>query len=145
LPGRLARDGRAADGRQERARGRRAARAAGRAGAAGAAAGERGSDHAPGRVPGPARLAVARPEGLQEPAMIQIGLASLLALLLLGASRVLGFWAFLVLMGGILAHFGDHLGTMVGKKRLSLFGVRPKYTAILVNFTTGALITSATL
>lgn len=77
--------------------------------------------------------------------MIQIGLASLLALLLLGASRVLGFWAFLVLMGGILAHFGDHLGTMVGKKRLSLFGVRPKYTAILVNFTTGALITSATL
>lgn len=77
--------------------------------------------------------------------MIQFGLACLLALLLLGASRVLGFWAFLVLMGGILAHFGDHLGTMVGKKRLSLFGVRPKYTAILVNFTTGALITSATL
>ena len=77
--------------------------------------------------------------------MIQIGLASLLALLILGASRVLGFWTFLVLMGGILAHFGDHLGTMVGKKRLSLFGVRPKYTAILVNFTTGALITMATL
>lgn len=77
--------------------------------------------------------------------MIQIGLASLLALLILGASRVLGFWAFLVLLGGILAHFGDHLGTMVGKKRLSLFGFRPKHTAILVNFTTGALITMATL
>ena len=77
--------------------------------------------------------------------MIQIGLACLLALLILGASRVLGFWAFLVLLGGILAHFGDHLGTMVGKKRLSLFGFRPKYTAVLVNFTTGALITSATL
>lgn len=77
--------------------------------------------------------------------MIQIGLGSLLALLLLGASQWLGFWSFLVLMGGILAHFGDHLGTMVGKKRLSLFGVRPKYTAILVNFTTGALITMGTL
>ena len=77
--------------------------------------------------------------------MIQIGLALLLTLLILGASRVLGFWAFLVLLGGILAHFGDHLGTMVGKKRLSLFGFRPKYTAVLVNFTTGAMITMATL
>lgn len=77
--------------------------------------------------------------------MIQIGLALLLALLVLGASRILGFWAFLVLLGGILAHFGDHLGTFVGKKRLSLFGFRPKHTAVLVNFTTGALITLATL
>jgi uncharacterized protein (DUF3084 family) len=69
----------------------------------------------------------------------------LLALMLLGASRVLGFWAFLVLLGGILAHFGDHLGTVVGKKRLSLIGLRPKYTAILVNFTTGAFITLSAL
>jgi uncharacterized protein (DUF3084 family) len=77
--------------------------------------------------------------------VIQISVVLLAALLILGASRLLGFWAFLVLLGGTLSHLGDHLGTYVGKKRLSLFGIRPRHTAVLVNFSTGALITLATL
>jgi len=77
--------------------------------------------------------------------MIQIGLELLLVLLILGATRMLGFWAFLVLLGGILSYLGDQLGTYFGKKRLSLFGIRPKHTAVLISLATGTLITLATL
>ncbi len=51
----------------------------------------------------------------------------------------------LVLTGGIIAFIGDRLGTKVGKKKLSLFGMRPRHTSILVTIITGILITTTTL
>ena len=51
----------------------------------------------------------------------------------------------LVLTGGVIAFIGDRLGTKVGKKKLSLFGMRPRHTSILVTIITGILITTTTL
>ena len=39
-----------------------------------------------------------------------------------------------------LAALGDVLGFMYGKQRISLFGLRPKYTVRLITAITGALI-----
>lgn len=50
----------------------------------------------------------------------------------------------LVLTGGVIAFIGDRLGNKVGKKKLSLFGMRPKHTSILVTIITGILITTVT-
>jgi uncharacterized protein (DUF3084 family) len=51
----------------------------------------------------------------------------------------------LIVMGGAIAYIGDKLGTKVGKKKLSIFGLRPKHTSIIVTIITGILITSSTL
>lgn len=51
----------------------------------------------------------------------------------------------LVLVSGFVAYFGDLLGRRMGKKRLSLFGVRPRYTAIIVTTITGMIIAGLTL
>lgn len=53
--------------------------------------------------------------------------------------------AVLAIMGGAIAYIGDKLGTKVGKKRVSLLGLRPKHTAILVTIATGIMISSVTL
>lgn len=50
----------------------------------------------------------------------------------------------LVLTGGVIAFIGDRLGSKVGKKKLSLFGMRPRHTSILVTIITGILITTVT-
>lgn len=60
------------------------------------------------------------------------------------------FWTILalaltVVMGGIIAYYGDLIGRKYGKKRLSWFGLRPKYTAILITSISGALISSITM
>ena len=44
----------------------------------------------------------------------------------------------------VIAFIGDRLGSKVGKKKLSLFGMRPKHTSILVTIVTGILITTVT-
>ena len=46
----------------------------------------------------------------------------------------------IALMGGLIAYMGDKLGTKVGKRRMSLFGLRPKHTSIIVTIVTGLLI-----
>lgn len=51
----------------------------------------------------------------------------------------------LVITGGAIAFIGDKIGSKVGKKRLSIFGLRPKHTSILVTIITGVMITSTTL
>lgn len=51
----------------------------------------------------------------------------------------------LAAMGGAIAFIGDKLGTKVGKKKLSIFGLRPKHTSIIVTIITGILITASTL
>ncbi len=51
----------------------------------------------------------------------------------------------LILMGGAIAYTGDNIGMRVGRKRLSLFGLRPKYTSIIITVVTGTLIAAATV
>lgn len=51
----------------------------------------------------------------------------------------------LVVTGGAIAFIGDRLGSRVGKKKLSMFGLRPKHTSILVTILTGISITTMTL
>jgi uncharacterized protein (DUF3084 family) len=51
----------------------------------------------------------------------------------------------LILMGGAIAYAGDKIGMHVGRKRLSLFGLRPKYTSIIITLITGTLIAAATI
>ncbi|HEY8391617.1 MAG TPA: DUF3084 domain-containing protein [Capillibacterium sp.] len=51
----------------------------------------------------------------------------------------------IALLGGLIALLGDRVGMKVGKKRLSLFGLRPKYTSMLITVVTGILIAGTTL
>lgn len=51
----------------------------------------------------------------------------------------------LMLVSGIIAYIGDWLGTYVGKRRLTVFGLRPRVTALIVAISTGILITVLTL
>lgn len=51
----------------------------------------------------------------------------------------------IAIMGGLIAYMGDKLGTKVGKKRMSLFGLRPKHTSIIVTIVTGLLVAAATV
>ncbi len=51
----------------------------------------------------------------------------------------------LVIVGGVIAYIGDRLGMHVGRKKLTLFGLRPKHTSILVTIVTGVLISAASI
>lgn len=51
----------------------------------------------------------------------------------------------LVALSGVIAYAGDRLGTVVGRKRLSLFGWRPKRTGQVVGVSVGILIMLSTL
>jgi uncharacterized protein (DUF3084 family) len=51
----------------------------------------------------------------------------------------------LMLVSGAIAYVGDTIGTAVGKKRLTIFGLRPKWTALVIAISTGFLITLFTL
>ena len=51
----------------------------------------------------------------------------------------------LVVLAGVIAYAGDVLGTVVGKRRLSLFGWRPKRTGQVVGVAAGILIMLVTL
>jgi len=51
----------------------------------------------------------------------------------------------LILLGGLIAYLGDRIGMRVGRRRLSLFGLRPKHTSVLVTIATGVLIAAASI
>lgn len=51
----------------------------------------------------------------------------------------------LIIMGGLIAFLGDRIGSKVGKKRMTLFGLRPKYTSIIVTIISGVLISFTTI
>lgn len=51
----------------------------------------------------------------------------------------------MVLTGGVIAFIGDKLGTKIGKKRLSMFGLRPRHTSMIVTVITGGLITALSI
>lgn len=51
----------------------------------------------------------------------------------------------LICFSGLIAYLGDQIGMKVGKKRISLFGLRPKYTSVLITVLTGILIATLTI
>jgi uncharacterized protein (DUF3084 family) len=51
----------------------------------------------------------------------------------------------LLLLSGVIAYVGDFLGRRIGKRKLSVLTLRPRYTAILVSILTGILISAVTL
>lgn len=51
----------------------------------------------------------------------------------------------LLILGGVLSTLGDRLGSRVGKARLSLFGLRPRQTAVVITVLTGSLISVLSL
>lgn len=51
----------------------------------------------------------------------------------------------LLVLGGVLSTLGDRLGSRVGKARLSLLGMRPRRTAVLITVLTGSLISAISL
>lgn len=53
--------------------------------------------------------------------------------------------AAVILISGLIAYIGDQIGMKVGRKRLSLFGLRPRHTSILVTILTGILIATTTI
>jgi hypothetical protein len=46
----------------------------------------------------------------------------------------------ITIVAGVIAYIGDRVGHQVGRKRLTLFGLRPKYTSTVVAVATGMLI-----
>ena len=52
---------------------------------------------------------------------------------------------FLILLGGLIAPFGDLLGTRIGKARFSILKLRPKKTATIVTIITGGFISAISI
>ena len=52
---------------------------------------------------------------------------------------------FLILLGGLIAPFGDLLGTKIGKARFSILKLRPKKTATIITVITGGFISSISI
>ncbi|MEO7994322.1 MAG: DUF3084 domain-containing protein, partial [bacterium] len=55
------------------------------------------------------------------------------------------FYVLLVLVSGLVAYLGDLLGRHIGKRRIKIFKLRPRYSAILITSVTGSLITLLTI
>ena len=53
--------------------------------------------------------------------------------------------AVLVFVGGLIAYLGDKIGMKIGRRRLSLFGLRPKHTSIIITIVTGIIISGASI
>jgi len=51
----------------------------------------------------------------------------------------------LVLVSGLIAYLGDILGRRLGRRRITIFGLRPRYTAIVISVVAGMAITLLTL
>lgn len=53
--------------------------------------------------------------------------------------------AVLVLVGGVIAYIGDQVGRFVGRRRLTLLGLRPRHTSFLITVLTGVSIVAASI
>ena len=51
----------------------------------------------------------------------------------------------MIITGGAIAFIGDKLGTKIGKKRLSIFGLRPRHTSMVITVLTGFFITGLSI
>lgn len=54
--------------------------------------------------------------------------------------RGIGNLAAVMALAGAVAYVGDRVGHQVGRRRLSLFGIRPRYTSTIVAIATGVFI-----
>lgn len=50
-----------------------------------------------------------------------------------------------IVVSGFIAYFGDWLGRYLGKRRISVWGLRPRHTAMLITSFTGSLIAFLTI
>jgi len=53
--------------------------------------------------------------------------------------------AALVIVSGVIAYVGDILGRWMGKRRMTIFGLRPRHTAIVTSIAAGMVIAVLTL
>ena len=51
----------------------------------------------------------------------------------------------LIIISGLIAFVGDWIGLKVGKKKVSIFGLRPHYTAVFITIISGILIAIITI
>lgn len=51
----------------------------------------------------------------------------------------------LAIIGGLISYIGDKIGMKVGRKRLTLFGLRPKHTSIIITIFTGIFIAGSSI
>lgn len=51
----------------------------------------------------------------------------------------------MALVGGLIAFIADKMGSKIGKKRISIFGLRPKHTSILLTVLSGMMISTLTI
>lgn len=54
--------------------------------------------------------------------------------------RGIGNLAFVMAIAGAVAYVGDRVGHQVGRRRLTLFGIRPRYTSTIIAIATGVII-----
>ncbi len=52
---------------------------------------------------------------------------------------------FLIVISGSIAFIGNYVGRRVGKRRVSILGLRPYYTSMIITILTGIIITTVTL
>lgn len=51
----------------------------------------------------------------------------------------------MAIVGGLIAYIADKMGSKIGKKRMSIFGLRPKHTSILLTVLSGIIISVLTI
>lgn len=51
----------------------------------------------------------------------------------------------MAIVGGLIAYLADKMGSKIGKKRMSVFGLRPKHTSILLTVLGGTIIAVLTI
>lgn len=51
----------------------------------------------------------------------------------------------MAIVGALIAYIADKMGSKIGKKKLSVFGLRPKYTSILLTALSGSIIAGLTI
>lgn len=60
-------------------------------------------------------------------------------------TRIGSIYLLVAVMAGCIAYMGNDLGKKIGKKKRSLFGLRPKHTSNLITALVGSLIATVTL
>lgn len=59
---------------------------------------------------------------------------------LAGLLRGVGIVIFIAILAGVIAYIGDRVGHQVGRKRLTIFNIRPRYTSTIIAVATGMII-----
>ena len=60
-------------------------------------------------------------------------------------TRIGSIYLLVAVVAGVIAYIGNDLGKKIGKKKRSIFGLRPKHTSNLITALVGSLIATATL